>query len=304
MNVAIMGAGAIGCYFGALLARAGHSVVLIGRAVHVEAINRDGLLLETKTFRGYLPARAATDASAVASADLVLFCVKSQDTESAGRSMASHLKPDTTILCIQNGVDNAERLQEATGRDVTPTVVYVGTEMAGPGHVRQHGPGELVIGAGPDSEKLAALISEAGHPSGVSENVPEILWHKLITNCAYNALSAVAQLPYGPMVDVEGAKDVMRNAVEECAAVARACGIAVPDDILERVSAVARNMPGQSSSTAQDLARGKATEIDYLNGYVVRKGLSLGIATPTNLALQVMVKLRERSLQQSAPTAS
>jgi 2-dehydropantoate 2-reductase len=294
MNVAIMGAGAIGCYFGALLARAGHSVVLIGRAVHVEAINRDGLLLETKTFRGYLPARAATDASAVASADLVLFCVKSQDTESAGRSMASHLKPDTTILCIQNGVDNAERLQEATGRDVTPTVVYVGTEMAG--HVRQHGPGELVIGAGPDSEKLAALISEAGHPSRVSENVPEILWHKLITNCAYNALSAVAQLPYGPMVDVEGAKDVMRNAVEECAAVARACGIAVPDDILERVSAVARNMPGQSSSTAQDLARGKATEIDYLNGYVVRKGLSLGIATPTNLALQVMVKLRERSL--------
>ena len=125
---------------------------------------------------------------------------------------------------------------------------------------------------------------------------PEILWHKLITNCAYNALSAVAQLPYGPMVEVEGAKDVMRNAVEESVAVARACHVAVPDDILERVSAVARNMPGQSSSTAQDLARGKTTEIDYLNGYVVRKGASLGIATPTNLALQVMVKLRERSL--------
>ena len=271
-------------------------MVLIGRPVHVEAINRDGLLLETKTFRGHLPARAATDASAVAGADLVLFCVKSQDTESAGSSMAPHLKPDATILCIQNGVDNAERLRAATGRDVTPTVVYVGTEMAGPGHVRHHGPGELVIGAGADSEKLAALISEAGHPSRVADNVPEILWHKLITNCAYNALSAVAQLPYGPMVEVEGARDVMRNAVEECAAVARACGVAVPDDILERVSAVARNMPGQSSSTAQDLARGKRTEIDYLNGYVVRKGASLGIPTPTNLALQVMVKLRERSL--------
>ena len=142
-----------------------------------------------------------------------------------------------------------------------------------------------------------------GHERGIrdsdvrsSPNVPEILWHKLITNCAYNALSAVAQLPYGPMVEVEGARDVMRNAVEECAAVARACGVAVPHDIHERVSAVARNMPGQSSSTAQDLARGKRTEIDYLNGYVVRKGASLGISTPTNLALQVMVKLRERSL--------
>ncbi|MBR1121167.1 2-dehydropantoate 2-reductase [Bradyrhizobium lablabi] len=296
MNVAIMGAGAIGCYFGALLARAGHSVVLIGRPVHVEAINKNGLLLETKTFRDYLPARASTDASAIADADLVLFSVKSQDTESAGRSMTSHLKPGATVLSLQNGVDNAERLSEVIGRAVTPTVVYVGTEMAGPGHVRHHGPGELVIGAGPESDKLAALISEAGHPSRVDANVAEILWHKLITNCAYNAMSAVSQLPYGAMVEVEGARDVMRNAVTECAAVARACGVAVPDDIVQRVLTVARNMPSQSSSTAQDLARGKTTEIDYLNGYVVRKGLSLGISTPTNLALQVMVKLRERKL--------
>lgn len=298
MHVAIMGAGAIGCYFGALLARAGHSVVLIGRAVHVEAINTSGLLLETKTFRGHLPARASTEASAVGDADLVLFCVKSQDTESAGRSMAAHLKRGATVLSLQNGVDNAERLANAIGRGVTPTVVYVGTEMAGPGHVRHHGPGELVIGAAPDSDRLAVLISEAGHPSRVDSNVAEILWHKLITNCAYNAMSAVSQLPYGTMVEVEGAKDVMRSAVEECAAVARACGIAVPENIVERVMIVARNMPGQSSSTAQDLARGKTTEIDYLNGYVVRRGASLGIATPTNQALQVMVKLRERKLKE------
>jgi len=296
MNVAIMGAGAIGCYFGALLARAGHSVVLIGRPVHVEAINNNGLLLETKTFRGYLPARAATDASTVAIADLILFCVKSQDTESAGSSMTPHLKPGASILSLQNGVDNAERLQQSISRPVTPTVVYVGTEMAGPGHVRHHGPGELIMGAGAESERLAALITEAGHPARVDPNVTDILWHKLITNCAYNALSAVSQLPYGPMVEVQGATDVMRNAVEECVAVARACRVAVPDDMLERVLALARSMPGQSSSTAQDLARGKATEIDYLNGFVVRKGSSLGIATPTNLVLQVMVKLRERSL--------
>lgn len=298
MNVAIMGAGAIGCYFGALLARAGHSVVLIGRPVHVDAINRNGLLLETSTFRGHLPARASTDAAAVADADLVLFCVKSQDTERAGLSMAAHLKPGAIVLSLQNGVDNAERLANAIGRAVTPTVVYVGTEMAGPGHVRHHGPGECVIGAAPDSERLAALISEAGHPARVGANVAEMLWHKLITNCAYNAMSAVSQLPYGAMVEVAGATDVMRGAVMECVAVARACGVPVPDDIVERVLTVARNMPGQSSSTAQDLARGKTTEIDYLNGYVVRKGAGLGIPTPTNLALQVMVKLRERKLQE------
>src|ERR1700761_7407733 len=142
MNVAIVGAGAIGCYFGAVLAQAGHSVVLIGRPVHVDAINRDGLLLETRTFKGYIPVRASTDASAVAGAELVLFCVKSQDTERAGLSMAPYLKPGTQVLSLQNGVDNAERLQKAIGQTVIPTVVYLGTEMAGPGHIRRHGGGE------------------------------------------------------------------------------------------------------------------------------------------------------------------
>lgn len=299
MNVAIMGAGAIGCYYGALLAQAGHSVVLIGRPVHVDAVNRDGLLLETQAFKGHLPVRGSTDASAIAEADLVLFCVKSQDTESAGLSIASHLKPGTPVLSLQNGVDNAERLQTAIGQAVIPTVVYIGTEMAGPGHVRHHGHGELIIGAAPQSAALARLFVEAGNPARVAENVAEILWQKLITNCAYNALSAVSQLTYGPLLEVDGATDVICNVVQECVAVARARGVATPDDIIERTLALGARMPGQASSTAQDLARGKSTEIDYLNGYIVRKGVSLGIATPTNLALLVMVKLRERSLQPS-----
>lgn len=300
MNIAIMGAGAIGCYFGAVLAQAGHSVVLIGRPFHVDAVNRDGLLLESKTFRGYIPVRASTDVSAVAGADLVLFCVKSQDTESAGLAMAPYLKPGTQVLSLQNGVDNAERLQKVIRQSVIPAVVYLGTEMAGPGHVRQHGDGELIIGATPDSAGLARLFAEAGNPARVADNVAEILWQKLITNCAYNALSGVSQLTYGPMLEVAGASDVIRNAVQECVAVARACGVAVPEDILERTLALGVRMPSQASSTAQDLARGKTTEIDYLNGYVVRKGAELGFATPTNLALQVMVKLRERSLKPSA----
>jgi 2-dehydropantoate 2-reductase len=300
MNIAIMGAGAIGCYFGAVLAQAGHSVVLIGRAAHIDAVNRHGLLLETKAFKGYIPVQGSTDASAVAGADLVLFCVKSRDTESAGLSMAPYLKPGTQVLSVQNGVDNAERLQKAIGQTVIPTVVYLGTEMAGPGHVRHHGSGELIIGATPGSAGLARLFVEAGNPARIADNVAEVLWQKLITNCAYNALSAVSQLTYGPMLEVAGASDVIRNAVQECVAVARACGVAVPEDILEKTLALGVRMPSQASSTAQDLARGKTTEIDYLNGYVVRKGAELGIATPTNLALQVMVKLRERSLKSSA----
>jgi 2-dehydropantoate 2-reductase len=99
-------------------------------------------------------------------------------------------------------------------------VVYLGTEMAGPGHVRQHGGGELIMGATPDSAGLARLFVEAGNPARVANNVAEVLWQKLITNCAYNALSGVSQLTYGPMLDVAGARDVIRNVVQECIAVA------------------------------------------------------------------------------------
>jgi 2-dehydropantoate 2-reductase len=184
---------------------------------------------------------------------------------------------------------------------VLAAVVYVGTEMAGPGHVRHHGRGELLIGASAQSEALARALTAADIPTTVAANITEALWSKLITNCAYNALSAVANLPYGPMVAVEGATEIMTAVVDECVAVAKACGVLLPADIVPRTLAVAATMPGQYSSTAQDLRRGKPTEIDFLNGYVARKGAELGVATPTNRALQVMVKLAERSRQIAAP---
>jgi 2-dehydropantoate 2-reductase len=294
MHIAVMGAGAIGCYYGAVLARARHAVTLIGRASHVEAINQSGLLLETKDAKAYMPVKASTDAAAVAGAELVLVCVKSADTEEAGRAMAPHLAPGAVILSLQNGVDNAERLQAATGREVVPTVVYVGTEMAGPGHVRHHGRGELLMGPAPRSAEIVQAFDSAGIKLTVSDEVRKALWGKLIINCAYNALSAVAQIPYGPMMQVPGAKDVVANVVGECIAVARACGVEMSEGMTPKVVALSTTMPDQRSSTAQDLARGKPTEIDFLNGYVVRKGAEHGIPTPTNLALQVMVKLAER----------
>src|SRR5215475_974349 len=159
MQVAVVGAGAVGCYYGGLLARAGHDVTFIGRQTHVDAINTHGLLLDTQVFKGYLPAKAATDASSLASPDLVLFCVKSADTDEAGRSLVGRLRLETAILSLQNGVDNAQRLRAVTGHPVVPAVVYVGSEMAGPGHVRHHGGGALVIGASPESETLAQTLN-------------------------------------------------------------------------------------------------------------------------------------------------
>jgi 2-dehydropantoate 2-reductase len=299
MQVAVVGAGAVGCYYGGLLLKAGHDVTFIGRQPHVDAINAHGLLLDTTSFREHLPARAETDTTTLAAPDLVLVCVKSADTEQAGRSLAGHLRPETSVLSLQNGVDNAQRLSAVTGHAVIPVVVYVGSEMAGPGHVRHHGGGDLAIGPSAASAALAEMLQAAGIGITIADDIERTLWSKLIINCAFNALSAVAGIAYGPMLDVAGTRDVVTSAVQEAISVARASGVSIPDDLLEHILNIPAMMPNQMSSTAQDLARGKPSEIDFLNGHVVRKGAELGIATPTNQALQVMVKLAERGKELS-----
>lgn len=294
MRVAVMGAGAVGCYYGAMLARAGHAVVLIGRPQHVEAVQRQGLRLQTKAFDEQVPLEASTEASAAAGADLVLFCVKSPATETTAQELRPHLDARTVLLCLQNGVDNAERLRTVLAQEVAAAVVYVATEMAGPGHVRHHGRGELVIAPSSISEALAQALVAAGVPVEISDNVQGALWSKLVLNCVYNALSAIAQMPYAALVQGEGVPGVMRQLTQECLAVARADGIVLVGDIEIALRRIVETMPTQSSSTAQDLARGRTTEIDHLNGFIVQRGQALGIATPANAVLHTLVKLLEQ----------
>ncbi|BEP59685.1 2-dehydropantoate 2-reductase [Variovorax sp. V213] len=300
MKVAVMGAGAVGCYYGAMLARAGHEVVLIGRPSHVEAMRANGLRLETKTFDEHVRLGASTEASAVQAADLVLFCVKSTDTESAAAQIKPHLSPDALVLTLQNGVDNDERVRSVLpSNDVAAAVVYVATEMAGPGHVKHHGRGELVIAPSRASGQVAQHLAAAGVPTQISDNVRGSLWAKLVLNCAYNALSAITQLPYGELVKGQGVAEVIRDVVAECLAVAKAEGVAIPGDTGAAVRGIAQTMPSQYSSTAQDLARGKTSEIDHLNGFVVRRGEALGVSTPANRVLLVLVKLLEGKQQKA-----
>jgi 2-dehydropantoate 2-reductase len=293
MRVAVMGAGAVGCYFGGMLAREGNPVTLVGRPAHVDAVRRDGLLLDTQSFQVHVPMGANTGPAGVEGARLVLFCVKSTDTEDAARQIAPHLTEGAVLLSLQNGVDNAERLQAALSHEVIPAVVYVATEMAGPGHVKHHGRGDLVIGASASSDEVARLFAAAGVPVKVSDNVHGDLWVKLIVNCAYNAISAISRMPYGEMVKGEGIPAIMDDVVSECLAVAEAAGIRVPGDVRAMVPGIARAMGGQYSSTAQDLMRGKPSEIDHLNGYIVRKGQALGVPTPANRVLHGLGRLME-----------
>src|SRR5262249_46539186 len=182
------------------------------------------------------------------------------------------------------------------------TVVYVAAAMTGPGQVRHTGRGDLVVGdlwGGRQSEveRLAALFARAGVPCAVSANIQGELWAKMALNCAYNALSALGRAKYGRMAQNSGAREVMRLAVEETAAVARASGVLFGDsDLVEAAFRLGEAMSGATSSTAQDIARGKRTEIDSLNGYVARRGAELGVATPVNQALHALVKLLEGAL--------
>ena len=294
LKFAVMGAGAVGCYYGGMLARAGHDVVLISRPQHVEAVTSVGLRLQTQTFDEQIHLQANSDASAVKNADVVLFAVKSSDTEAAGSLMLPYLRADALVMCLQNGVDNADRLRMVLPRHtVSAAVVYVATEMAGPGHVKHHGRGDLVVEPSAIETGAVQALVAAGVPTEVSNNVRGALWAKLVLNCAYNAVSAIAQLPYGKTVAGVGVLDVMRDVVAECMAVASADGVQVAGDVHAAVANLAASMPTQSSSTAQDLARRKPTEIDFLNGFIVRRGEALGIATPANRVLWALIKLME-----------
>jgi 2-dehydropantoate 2-reductase len=302
-KVAVLGAGAVGSYYGGMLARAGAPVTLIGRQAHVDAVRRDGLLLDTQTFKERVKVDASTDPAAVAGARFVLFCVKSGDTESAGKAMAPHLARGATVVCLQNGVDNAVRLRPLVDAEVLAVVVYVGTEMGGPGHVRHLGGGDLVVGdrAGAEGEArraaaVAALFERAGVPCRVSENVDGELWAKLLVNCAYNAACALSRLPYGRMIATPWARELMPQVVAEVVAVAHADSVRLDTDrMLERMWRIGETMPGQMSSTAQDIARGRPTEIDALNGFVARRGAALGVPAPVNRTLHALVKLLEQA---------
>jgi 2-dehydropantoate 2-reductase len=237
----------------------------------------------------------------VASHDVVLFCVKSGDTEAGARAIAPHLAPGAVVVSLQNGVDNPARLAPLVAAEVLGAVVYVGCGMAGPGHVRHTGRGDLVIGGLRGSaegerraREVAALFERAGVPCVVSPDIDADLWLKLIVNCAYNPTSALSRLQYGRMLAQPEGPDLMRAIVAEAVAVARAEGVNLPaEGLVEKVLAVGKAMPTQISSTAQDIGLGKRTEIDALNGHVARRGAALGVPTPVNTTLWQLVKLLE-----------
>jgi len=299
LKVAVVGAGAVGGYFGGMLARAGVPLVMIGRPSFVEAVQHSGLFLDSFHFQDTVHPQASTELSAAAEADVVLLCVKTTDTASVARELAAVLPATAIVVSLQNGVNNAEEIRAASGIDALPAVVYVAASVPAPGKVKHLGRGDLVLG--PQNERTAKIVNlfaSAGVPCRISDNIEGELWTKLIWNCALNAVSALGRVTYGEIIASADAKKLIAAAVYETLNVAHASGIYPPG--LQDLQAalvgsfkIAEQMSGTRSSTAQDLARGKHTEIDSLNGYVARLGAQLGVPTPVNHALYTLVKLYE-----------
>lgn len=299
-RIAVVGAGAVGGYFGGMFARAGAPVVFVGRKHFADAVNSNGLILDKSDGRERIRATAATEMSAIRDCSLILFCVKANDTSNTAKQMAPFLRTDATVVCLQNGVDNVDQIRAVANVSAVPAVVYVAVSVPESGRVKHLARGDLIIGApSKQTTHLPDLFVRAAIPCRVSDNIQGELWLKLLRNCALNAISALGHARYGQIAQSDAAKELMEHIVDEVLAVTRAAGVVMPgvhdrDSGMAAAMELAMQMADAFSSTAQDLSRGRLTEIDALNGYISRCGAELGVPVPVNHALFALVKLAEQ----------
>jgi len=301
MRIAIVGAGAMGSLFGGRLSRVAQVMLLDPWAEHVAAIQQGGLsIVELDGQESRFDVAATGDPQAVPEADLAIIFVKAHATRQASEWTRQFLAPDGLALTLQNGVGNAEVMAEVLGAErVVAGVTAHGATLLGPGRIRHAGQGPTHIATRPDIEEklvaVAAVLEQAGFEVHLSTDLESLVWGKLIINVGINGLTAILRVPNGRLVESPAASELMAQAVAEAVAVCQAKGISLPyDDPLGRVRQVARATGSNRSSMLQDVLRGFPTEIDVINGAIVREGERLGIATPVNrFILKVIQAIEE-----------
>jgi 2-dehydropantoate 2-reductase len=298
MHIVVLGAGAIGSVYGARLSAA-HDVTLLTRSAHADAINRNGLRITGAEERTY-HVRAATTIDRIEPDTLILLTTKVSDSEAAVRTIAALLRSDTVILCVQNGLYSEDLAKAAIGNRclVLRAITHFGAIFRVPGIVELKVAGYTAIERGPRStvaEVIAEAFSACGLDGRVTDRIADEMWRKLIVNCVINPINAMTRTEVGAIAD-DRLRPLKQLIVDECVAVARADGITLDGDLvaaIDRQYGPSRNL----SSMQQDLLKGRRTEIDHLNGAVVRLGERYGVACPVNQALTIIVKELERSGQ-------
>ncbi len=304
MKVAILGSGAMGSLYGAALSNAGCDVTLIDVwKEHVDAVNAHGLRIEDANGeRIEKGLRAAVNPSEVGAVDLVVVFVKATATESAMRNAMSLVSEKTMVLTLQNGLGNVDKLNSVVGADkVIAGTSGHGATLLKAGYIRHAGVGMTVIGEqdGRSSERiqrLAAALQKAGFDTKISNNVIGLIWTKLMANIGVNALTALTGLLNGQLLEFPETEEIMKGAVAEAAAVAKAKGIKLEtDDPLEHTREIARKTAPNRSSMFQDVLAKRRSEVAVINGAIVEEGKKLGIPTPVNAILTNLMLVREKT---------
>lgn len=296
MQYLVVGPGAMGCLFAARLKKAGYEVTLLDYIQKRAAqIDQQGIKVEEVT--GEYTVQVPTVAGELSlSPDLVLICVKSNRTREASQAIRPMLDPEALILSLQNGLGNLEILEEVFGIEkALGGVTAEGATLLGPGKIRHAGQGETIIGSGCNSEcpvgKIVSDFNKAGFKTRSVDNVNDFIWGKLIINAGINALTAITRLKNGRLPELLGTRTIMEEAVKEAVAVARARNIQLPyPDPVGRVMDVCRATAGNIASMLQDVLKERITEVEFINGAIVREGKSMGIPTPVNLTLTRIVQ--------------
>lgn len=306
MKIAVLGAGSLGCAMGGVLTEAGHEVWLINRhADRVAHLRRHGLVMRVGGVDRTVAVKAATQAAEVGPVELVIVLVKSFHTEEAMASAQALIGPQTAVLSLQNGVGHEDILAQHVGRErVLVGRTYVGGSPLGPGHViaGYHGKetilGELDGRLSERVQRIAQLFSAAGLDTRVSEHILGTVWDKLLINVATGAITALTGLTYGQLYQRPELQALGVAAVTEAMAVASAQGIAlsITEPLVAWTKAGAGLGPDFKTSMLQSIEKGSVTEIDYVNGAVVRLGESLGVPTPVNRTLLALLKGLESRL--------
>ena len=305
-KIYVLGAGAVGCYFGGMLARAGHEVAFIARPDRAGALNSLGLEMDCKAFHETIQVKASSDLSALKDADLVLLSVKSLDTEGTLTQIKSVLPNKAVILSLQNGVANIDIATNIITNPIYAAVVYVAAGMIGQRTMKHHGRGELLVGSlGSTSptddgnlEEICKLFEGASVPCSIAPEIKRDMWLKFLVNCSFNAISGIGQISYGEMVKSPGIVKMIEEITKEFLAIATLEDVKISvSEALAANDSIATTMATQVSSTAQDLAKGKMTEIDFLNGYIVELGKRYGVPTPYNQSVYALVKMMESKIK-------
>lgn len=298
MRIAVVGAGGVGGYFGAKLARAGESVVVLARGAHLDAIRREGLRVRS-TVDGEFTAKveAVESFAGQPAVDMVLFCVKSFDTRVAAQALPQVLGPDTGVVSLQNGVDNEEILDEVLGAGrALGGAAFVFSTIAAPGVIAHTLLGRIVFGEldGRVSERATRLrdaLARAAVPVELSTDVRRVLWEKYLLISAQAGTTAVARVPIGVIRETPETWRMYRRIVEELAALASAAGVTLADDVVDTIMKGAGALaPTAFSSLHHDLMNGRRLELEALHGHAVRLGERLGVPMPTVFAVYAALK--------------